>query len=79
MDFEKNIQLLSYTDQKQDFEAAFAEKSRKQIKAKNEQTFGNDTSHERLNDLLSNCSISLAFVILVSVLKSRTRNNFLDS
>ena len=55
--------------------------SRKQIKAKNEYTFGNDTLHQRLNDLLSNCSISLAciFVILVSVLKSRTRDKILDS
>ena len=61
--------------------AVFAEKSSKQIKAKNEKTFGNDTSHQRLNDLLSNCSISLAciFVILVSVLKSRTRDKFLHS
>ena len=40
--------------------AAFAETCRKQIKVKNEQTLGNDTSHQRLNDLLSNCSISLA-------------------
>ena len=57
--------------------------SHKQIKAKNEylKTFGNDTLHQRLNDLLSNCSISLAriFVILVSVLKSPTRDKILDS